>query len=104
MIEQTTFSNMEIQNELYKRYKLKVNNIEIVNEGTANIYKIMSDNGKFILKEFQSKYLQEDVLKEINAIEYLKSYSFKFVNFDTSFVYSTIFLIFIFPSLASLSI
>lgn len=72
MIEQTTFSNMEIQNELYKRYKLKVNNIEIVNEGTANIYKIMSDNGKFILKEFQSKYLQEDVLKEINAIEYLK--------------------------------
>lgn len=72
MIEQTTFSNIEIQNELYKRYGLKVNNIEIVNKGTANIYKIISDKGNFILKEFQSKYLQNDVLKEINAIEYLK--------------------------------
>lgn len=75
MIEQTTFSNMEIQNELYKRYELKVNDIEIVNKGTANIYKIISDNGNFILKEFQSKYLQDDVLKEINAIEYLKKNS-----------------------------
>ncbi len=72
MIEQTTFSNIEIQNELRKRYGLKVNNIEIVNKGTANIYKIISDKGNFILKEFQSKYLQNDVLKEINAIEYLK--------------------------------
>lgn len=72
MIEQTTFSNIEIQNELYKRYGLKVNNIEIINKGTANIYKIISDKGNFILKEFQSKYLQNDVLKEINAIEYLK--------------------------------
>ena len=54
MIEQTTFSNIvEIQNELYKRYGLKVNNIEIVNKGTANIYKIISDKGNFILKEFQ---------------------------------------------------
>lgn len=72
MIEQTTFSNAEIQNELYKRYRIKVNNIEIVNKGTANIYKIISDKENFILKEFQSKYLQDDVLKEINAIEYLK--------------------------------
>lgn len=75
MIEQTTFSNMEIQNELYKRYGLKVNNIEIVNKGSANIYKIISDDGEFILKEFQSKYSQDDVLKEINAIEYLKENS-----------------------------
>lgn len=75
MIEETTFSNMDIQNELYKRYGLKVNNIEIVNKGTANIYKIISDNENFILKEFQSKYSQNDVLKEINAIEYLKENS-----------------------------
>lgn len=75
MIEETTFSNTQIKSELYKRYDLKVNNIEIINNGTANIYKIMSNNEKFILKEFQSKYSQDDVLKEINAIEYLKENS-----------------------------
>ena len=75
MIEESTFSNVEIKKELYKKYGLKVNNIETVNKGTANIYKIRANNRDFILKEFQSKYSQSDVLKEINAIKYLKENS-----------------------------
>ena len=72
MLEKSTFSNLEIQTELCKRYGLIVNAIETINKGTANIYKIITDKGDFILKEFQSKYLQKDVQKEIKAIEYLK--------------------------------
>lgn len=72
MIEETTFSNGEIQKELHKRYDIKTNFIEVIDKGTANIYKIISNNEKFVLKEFQSKYSIEAVLREINAIEYLK--------------------------------
>ena len=72
MIEETTFSNREIQKELHKRYDIKTNFIEVIDKGTANIYKIISNNEKFVLKEFQSKYSIEAVLREINAIEYLK--------------------------------
>lgn len=46
-----------------------------INKGTANIFKIISNNEKFIVKEFQSKYSKENVLKEISAIEYLRKNS-----------------------------
>ena len=49
--------------------------IEKINKGTANIFKIISNNEKFIVKEFQSKYSKENVLKEISAIEYLRKNS-----------------------------
>ena len=70
MIEKTTFSKKELQTELNKKYGIKVEKIEKINKGTANIFKIISNNEKFIVKEFQSKYSKENVLKEINAIEY----------------------------------
>ena len=70
MIEKTTFSKKELQTELNKKYGIKVEKIEKINKGTANIFKIISNNEKFIVKEFQSKYSKENVLKEINSIEY----------------------------------
>ena len=75
MIEKTTFSKKELQIELNKKYGIKVEKIEKINKGTANIFKIISNNEKFIVKEFQSKYSKENVLKEINAIEYLRKNS-----------------------------
>lgn len=75
MIEKTTFSKKELQTELNKKYGIKVEKIEKINKGTANIFKIISNNEKFIVKEFQSKYSKENVLKEINAIEYLRKNS-----------------------------
>ena len=65
MIEKTTFSKKELQIELNKKYGIKVEKIEKINKGTANIFKIISNNEKFIVKEFQSKYSKENVLKEI---------------------------------------
>ena len=75
MIEKTTFSEKELQTELNKKYGIKVEKIEKINKGTANIFKIISNNEKFIVKEFQSKYSKENVFKEINAIEYLRKNS-----------------------------
>ena len=75
MIEKTTFSKKELQIELNKKYGIKVEKIEKINKGTANIFKIISNNEKFIVKEFQSKYSKENVLKEISAIEYLRKNS-----------------------------
>lgn len=75
MIEKTTFSKKELQTELNKKYGINVEKIEKINKGTANIFKIISNNEKFIVKEFQSKYSKENVLKEINAIEYLRKNS-----------------------------
>lgn len=72
MIEKTTFSKKELQTELNKKYGINVEKIEKINKGTANIFKIISNNEKFIVKEFQSKYSKENVLKEISAIEYLR--------------------------------
>ena len=56
MIEKTTFSKKELQTELNKKYGINVEKIEKINKGTANIFKIISNNEKFIVKEFQSKY------------------------------------------------
>ncbi len=75
MKEETTFSDNEIRIEMNKRYGVDVKTVEKINKGTANIYKIVSHNQKLILKEFQSKYSKENVLKEINAIEYLRENS-----------------------------
>ena len=75
MIEETTFSDNEIRIELNKRYGINVDAIEKINKGTANIYKVTSHKEEFILKEFQTKYSKEIVLKEINAIEYLRKNS-----------------------------
>lgn len=75
MIEKTTFSKKELQTELNKKYGINVEKIEKINKGTANIFKIISNNEKFIVKEFQSKYSKENVLKEISAIEYLRKNS-----------------------------
>lgn len=72
MIEESGFSNGEIEKELLKRYGIKTTKIEIINKGTASIYKIFSDKDIYVLKEFQTKYSKTDVLREIEAIEYLR--------------------------------
>lgn len=76
MIEKTTFSNIEIKEEILIQYGININKIKFINKGSANIYKIFSnDNEIYVLKEFQSKYTKDDVLREINAIAYLRENS-----------------------------
>ena len=75
MIEESTLTDDNIKEELLCRYNMRVNNVEVINNGSASIYKVHSDNGIYLLKEFQSKYSKDDVLREIKAIEFLKQKS-----------------------------
>ena len=73
MREQSTFSNNEIKLICKEKYNISINNIEVINKGNASIYKLTSNDDKqFILKEFQSKYKEEDVERECRAVEYLR--------------------------------
>lgn len=74
MIEKTEFTEDKIKEEVKKHYGLEIKDIEIINGGSANIYKLISnDNNKYILKEFQSKFSGKTILKEINIINFLRN-------------------------------
>ena len=75
MREESVFSKEEIIKKVLELYDIKINKIERINKGTANIFKLYSNENNYILKEFQSKYNEENVKKEIMAIEYLKKNS-----------------------------
>ena len=71
MIEETTFSKKELFKEVLDKYSIKIEECEVITNGSANIYKLLSKDNQYILKEFQTQYGENDVLKEINAIQFL---------------------------------
>lgn len=72
MIEKTEFTEETIKEEVAKNYGLEATNIEKINRGSANIFKLLIDGKYYILKEFQSKHKEKNILKEINVINFLK--------------------------------
>ena len=71
MIEKTVFENLEeIINFVKEIYGIKITNVKKIDKGSANIYSL--NNDKYILKEFQSKYTQKEIKKEIVVINHLK--------------------------------
>ena len=73
MIEQTKFNNEEIKKILKQKYNLDIKSIRKINRGSANIFKIETKDEKYILKEFQSKYNQKEIEKEVHVINHLKN-------------------------------
>lgn len=71
MIEETVFANEEIINVVKKTYNIDIYQIEKLNRGSANLYLLNED--EYILKEFQTKYIKEEIDKEINIINHLKN-------------------------------
>ena len=69
MIEKTVFTEKEIIEEVKKNYNIDIYKIDKLNRGSANIYSL--NNDKYILKEFQTKYSQEEIDVEINIISIL---------------------------------
>ena len=68
MIEKKVLNKTKIKNIFKENYNIKVNNIELLNGGSAEIYKV--DN--YVLKLYQKKYTANDIEKEVNVISYLK--------------------------------
>ncbi len=71
MLEKTMFkSDEEIKEYLHKVYNLDINDVVKINRGSANIYFL--NKSTYVLKEFQSKYNVDKIIKEIEVINHLK--------------------------------
>lgn len=91
MIEETVFTHKEITKVIKNIYNINIYKIEKLNRGSANIYAL--NENKFILKEFQTKYTEDEINKEIIIINHLKNDNIpvaeyiKTVNGKYSFIY-----------------
>ena len=76
MTEETVFENInELKDIVKSNYGIKITSIKKIIRGSANIYSL--NNNKYILKEFQSNYKKEDIIKEITVINHLKKNKIK---------------------------
>lgn len=71
MIEKTIFSKETIISIVKEKYGIEVVDIKKLDRGSANLYSL--NNNTYILKEFQSKYTQDEINKEIAIINHLKN-------------------------------
>lgn len=83
-----------IKDIVKEKYNIDIKRVKKVNRGTANIYKVDTNDDSYILKEFQLKYKKEDIDKEINVINHLFNDGIKvpeyikLTNGDLSFIYN----------------
>ena len=77
MIEKKVLNKNKIKRIFKDYYNLKVNNIDLVSGGSAEIYKV--DN--YILKLYQKKYTEKEISREAQVINYLKDKNFKVPNY-----------------------
>lgn len=91
MIEETVFNNDTIISIIKEKYAISIFNIKKLNRGSANLYSL--NNDLYILKEFQSKYTQDEINKEIAVINHLKKDGLSVIKYirtiagDYSFLY-----------------
>lgn len=71
-IQKSNLNNEKIRKILKEEYGMLPDEITEVNRGTANIFKIKTEKGEFILKEFNEKRTIESAEKETNIINFLK--------------------------------
>lgn len=71
-IQKSNLNNETMTKILKEKYNILPEEIIEINRGTANIFKIKTYKGNFILKEFNEKRTIESVEKEINIINFLK--------------------------------
>ncbi len=76
-IQVSELNNEIIKTILKEKYNKKVIQSNEINRGTANIYKIETEEGNYILKEFSEGRTKESIIKEINIINFLKERNVK---------------------------
>ena len=72
-IQKTNLDNKKIKNIMQEQYNINALKITRIDRGTSNIFKVESNMGEYILKEFVSKRKKETILKEINIIDFLQN-------------------------------
>lgn len=74
-VENSIFLNIdEIKNFVFRYYQIKPIHIEKINNESANCYKIVCENENFFLKEFQSKFDEYLIKKEIFVCRKIEQY------------------------------
>ncbi len=71
-IQESNLNEQIIKDLLNKNYGIKIIEVGKINRGTANVFKIKSNDKVYILKEFSEGRTEESVIKEINIINFLK--------------------------------
>lgn len=71
-IQKSNLNEQIIKDLINKNYGIEIMKIEKINRGTANIFKIKSNDKVYILKEFSEGRTEELVIKETNIINFLK--------------------------------
>lgn len=71
-IEKSNLNENKIKCILEKEYDIIAIDISEINRGTSNIFKIKSDKGKYILKEFTTKRTKDTIIKEVKIINFLR--------------------------------
>ena len=72
-IQKTVLNDTLIYELLKKSYDLRVDNIEKLEIGTANCYKIQSESRTYFLKEYQQGFSESDIRREILLNDFLLS-------------------------------
>ena len=76
-IQKSNLNKEKIKQILEQEYKIKSKEITELDRGSANLFKIEAEQGKFILKEFNKDRTVETVEKETNIINFLKERNIK---------------------------
>lgn len=76
-IQKSNLNERKITEILEKEYNITPKKITNINKGTANIFKIDTENERYILKEFIDKRTEESIIKETNIINFLKEKKLK---------------------------
>ena len=71
-IQKSNLNEQIIKDLINKNYGIEIMDIEKINRGTENIFKIKSNDKAYILKEFSEGRTEESVIKETNIINFLK--------------------------------
>lgn len=71
-IERSNLDELTIKKLLNEEYDLQAQKITKLDKGTANLFKIETKDGRFIVKEFNEKVSKEVIEKEIAIITFLK--------------------------------
>lgn len=71
-IQKSNLDHQKIIEILKQEYNINCNKITKIDTGTANLFKIETDNVSYILKEFNENIRKETVEKEITMINFLR--------------------------------
>ena len=72
-IQKSNLNEKNIKDLLEEEYGIEAINVEKIDRGTANIFKIFTKEKDYILKEFSEGRTEESVIKETNIINFLKN-------------------------------